>query len=669
MPNRLVNEKSLYLQQHASNPVDWWPWGEQALKAAQTENKLVLVSIGYSSCHWCHVMARECFEDPYIADIMNRYFICIKIDREERPDLDHIYMEAVQMIGQQGGWPLNVFCLANGKPFFGGTYFPPQDTGMGIVPWPQLLMRIADHYKRKPQEFIENAHNITENLAFSNDAFLNKEKVSLEGEKLLQAASMICKMHDKQWGGFGSAPKFPPSMILDFLLEVRNAAACETTPSLASNIDFVVQKTLNSMAHGGIFDQLGGGFMRYSVDNCWAIPHFEKMLYDNALLIDSYTKAWARYRTPLFKAVVEETIGWLDREMLLASGLYAASLNADSQEQEGKYYVWDPSEVKSILGEEEGMLFCDAYHITQKGNFQKGKSQPAWLYKEEEKRKYFKPHREKLLAARQNRIAPTRDNKILLAWNSLLGRALTVAGFYFNNPLWLKKAQHILDWIWEHMRTSNGQLKAVYNEGAYQDAFLDDYAFYAEALLTLAAKIDCLTPGLSNLYYERAICLVDLILKQFKAPDGFGFYFTSKDQEQFISRKKIWWDNAFPAGQSALVHVFSELFSARADALYGEELASLKKAYYNLCESRPTGVPHALAGFASDTVGILTLKISNRDGKLDDLLHQEILQKPYRKRPIFITKNENAQEQKFQLCFKTSCLENTTDLATIKSKI
>jgi uncharacterized protein len=482
MPNRLSEENSLYLQQHASNPVEWYPWGEEALKAAETSGKPLLVSIGYSACHWCHVMAHESFEDDYIAGIMNKHFICVKVDREERPDLDQIYMEAVQMIQQQGGWPLNVFCLPDGRPFFGGTYFPPEDRGQGLIPWPQICMRIADFYKRSKGELIENAESIQKNiLAGTQAASTGGASSDWNPECLLEAAQGICGNHDDQYGGFGEAPKFPPAMSLNFLRALRPSVESD----LAARIDEVSHITLRAMAHGGLFDQFGGGFARYSVDAHWLIPHFEKMLYDNALLIDAYTRAWLDTKDPLYAAVVEETIGWIDREMSAPSGSFYAALDADSEGEEGRYYVWTPEQVDSILGPSLARELRAAYNITKEGNFEQGKSNPALVEADFVVRVKLADARRQLRECREaERVSPDKDTKISTAWNGMMIRALADAGFYFDRPDWTRRARKAIDFLWSELVTETPegiQLKAVYYErgGAKVDAFLHDYALLA----------------------------------------------------------------------------------------------------------------------------------------------------------------------------------------------
>ena len=315
MSNRLAQESSLYLRQHAKNPVHWWPWCDEAFAQAKKLNKPVLVSVGYSSCHWCHVMAHESFEQPYNAELMNKHFVCIKVDREEKPEVDKLMMDAVQMIQGHGGWPLNCFCLPDGRPFFGGTYFPPEDRGHGQVPWPQLLMRVADFYHSNKNELMANADAIAKNLIHLTVA-PDANGLAPTPQDLIEAAKRICENHDDTYGGFSGAPKFPTPSVIDFLLGIRATHAADHDATLATRLDAVITITLGAMARGGLYDQIGGGFHRYCVDRDWTVPHFEKMLYDNAQLIGTYAEAWARYRDPLYLAVVEETIDWLNREML-----------------------------------------------------------------------------------------------------------------------------------------------------------------------------------------------------------------------------------------------------------------------------------------------------------------------------------------------------------------
>ena len=669
MANRLSKEKSLYLRQHANNPVDWYPWGEEALEKAKTDDKPLLVSIGYSSCHWCHVMAHESFENDYIAKLMNDHYICIKVDREERPDVDQIYMDAVQMITNHGGWPLNVFCFPDGRPFFGGTYFPPEDRGQGLVPWPQLIMRVADFYKQKREELEENADNIVQNMLGSNIP-VNESEGPLDNQLLLTAAEVICKAHDDEWGGFGQAPKFPPSMALNFLLELRLSSACEEQrPSLARRIDEVAIRTLSAMAQGGLYDQVGGGFARYSVDRFWLIPHFEKMLYDNGLLLDIYTKGWMRYRQPIFKAVVEETVNWLLRDMHAPNGGFYSSIDADSEGEEGKYYVWTPAEIESLLGQDDGKLFCETYSITEEGNFEHHTSNPALSTSDFNRREELSSQRKILLQQRLTRVPPAKDTKQLVAWNSLVIRGMAEAAFAFGRKEWLEYAKRAANWIWETQLFDDHRLHAL----CYEDnipglnAYLDDYAFYAEALLTLGSKIDWLETGTSSLFIQRAIAIVDAVFAHFSDPSGqFGFYFTSDDHEKLVNRKKEWWDNAIPAGNSSLIHVLASLYAITGESKYRENLDTLRKAYSTFVQQIPNGIPHALAGITSDAVGIAVIKIKGISNL--DLLQENLADKPWR-RVFLLSTDDPDQPDGYQLCVGSQCMEAEVDPAALVTKL
>ena len=661
MPNRLSEENSLYLQQHASNPVEWYPWGEEALKAAETSGKPLLVSIGYSACHWCHVMAHESFEDEYIAGIMNKHFICVKVDREERPDLDQIYMEAVQMIQQQGGWPLNVFCLPDGRPFFGGTYFPPEDRGQGLIPWPQICMRIADFYKRSKGELIENAESIQKNiLAGTQAASTGGASSDWNPECLLEAAQGICGNHDDQYGGFGEAPKFPPAMSLNFLRALRPAAESD----LAARIDEVSHITLRAMAHGGLFDQFGGGFARYSVDAHWLIPHFEKMLYDNALLIDAYTRAWLDTQDPLYAAVVEETIGWLDREMSAPSGSFYAALDADSEGEEGRYYVWTPEQVDSVLSPSLARELRAAYNITKEGNFEQGKSNPALVEADFVVRVKLADARRQLRECREaERVSPGKDTKISTAWNGMMIRALADAGFYFDRPEWTQRARKAIDFLWSELVTETPegiQLKAVYYErgGAKVDAFLHDYALLAEACLAVASKIDWVEPGTSATYQARAQACVDQAMRYFTDEHSIGYYFTAEGAETPVARRKEWFDNATPSGNSVMLHALSGLYALTGDGRYAAEFEATLPAYADYAGKVAAGVAHGLEAAATYQSGVVVIKV----GVDVDMnaLRNALADKAWRR--TFIQQSMDLSPKQIQVCLGTQCLTSNDDL-------
>lgn len=674
MPNRLSKENSLYLKQHAENLVDWYPWGEEALAAAEAQNKPILVSVGYSACHWCHVMAHESFENDYIAKLMNKHFICVKVDREERPDVDQVYMEAVQMIQQQGGWPLNVFCLPDGRPFFGGTYFPPEDRGQGLIPWPQVLMRISDHYKRSKGELVENADSIQKNIMAATMASnTGGASGGWDNRNLVPAAHGICGNHDDQYGGFGGAPKFPPSMTLNFLRALRRTAAVEEgEPELGKRIDQVTHATLRAMAHGGIYDQFGGGFARYSVDSHWLIPHFEKMLYDNALLIDAYTRGWLDKKDPLYAAVVEETIGWLEREMSAPNGGFYAALDADSEGEEGRYYVWTPEEVDSVLGLSEAREVRATYNITNEGNFENNTTNPALVEADFEVRAKLAEARAKLLAHREaERVHPGKDTKISTAWNCMLIRALVDAGFYFNRPEWIERAQKAADFIWNSVtETVDGavRVKAVFYEtaGAQVDGFLHDYALAADACLAVSAKVDVIEAGASARYQERAQTLVDSALTLFSDQHTVGYYFTAHDAETPVARRKEWFDNATPSGNSVMLHALGGLYALTGDARYAEEIQQTLPAFTDYSMKVAAGISHALEAATVHAAGIPVIKV--KAGVDLAPLREALANIPWRRTFIQVT-DDAAPSADYQLCVGTQCLAPTNDLAELVDSI
>ena len=671
MPNRLAEESSLYLRQHANNPVDWYPWGKEAFARAKEEDKPLLVSIGYSSCHWCHVMAHESFENEYIAGLMNQHFVCVKVDREERPDVDQIYMEAVQMIARHGGWPLNAFCFPDGRPFFGGTYFPPEDRGNNMVPWPQLLMRVRDYYQREREKLEENAENIVHNLSAMNTPVMGGADV-LDAEALVRAANAVVKNHDDDFGGFGDAPKFPPSMTLDFLLEThrllqtrRPAANAESDQE--RRLDQVIETTLKGMAHGGLYDQVGGGFTRYSTDRFWLIPHFEKMLYDNGLLLRTYSRAWRRYRDPLYRAVAEETADWAMREMLSAdTGLFSASIDADSEGEEGKFYLWTPEEVRFVLGDEDGRRFCQAYNITEAGNFEHGKSNPALTAAEFSEREALAGTRKKLLEAREKRVRPATDPKHLVSWNSLMISGLAEAGFALDRPDLFAAARRAADFIWDNLRFDENRLKALYHEQRELNGYLDDYAFFGEALLTLNALTDLFEPGTSRAYLKRAEAVAAAVEAHFSDPEAVGYFFTSDDHESLVARRKEWWDNAMPAGNSSLLHLFSRLYALTGNENHRKAFSRLKKAYPGFAAKMPHGIPHALAAVAAETAGLAVLKVKG----IDDPTELAAFLRDHTWQDIRVQVSDDPnQPDGYQLCVGTTCLAPATTVEALKERL
>ena len=548
--NRLAAETSPYLQQHADNPVDWFPWGEEALARARRENKPILLSVGYSACHWCHVMAHESFEDAATAELMNRLFVNIKVDREERPDLDKIYQTAQQLLTQRaGGWPLTMF-LAPGdqQPFFGGTYFP-RDANYGMPAFKDLLERVAEYYHgegaaiREQNGHLAAAFERLQPAAAVADGASAPGGAVLDDSPLQLARTALERSFDRRFGGFGAAPKFPHPQSIERCLRDASPASL----SMAS-------LTLTGMAEGGLYDQLGGGFARYSVDESWTIPHFEKMLYDNAQLLGTYAAAAAVTGEKLFARIAGETADWVLRDMHARQGGFYSSLDADSEGHEGRFYVWTAAEVRDRLSEAEYALFARRFGLDQAANFE-GRWHlcvRAPLEGPDEHR-LIDSAREKLLAVRTLRVWPGRDEKVLTSWNALMIRGLALAARILHRPDLADAATHAVDFIHRTL-WQEGRLLATYKDGrAHLNAYLDDYAFLAEALLEL------LQARWRDRDLEFARTLAEAILDRFADAQGGGFYFTASDHERLIHRSKTFGDDSIPAGNAVAAAVLCRL--------------------------------------------------------------------------------------------------------------
>lgn len=649
--NRLSKESSLYLQQHANNPVDWWPWCDEAFELAEKENKPVLVSIGYSSCHWCHVMAHECFEDDYIANMMNRMFVNIKVDREERPDVDQIYMEAVQMLSQQGGWPLNVFCFPDKKPFMGGTYFPPEDRGHGLIPWPHLLVRIAESYKVEREQLHTNAEAIKNNLEYLSGPVLDEDR-HWDNSILIEGAKNLCKNLDQKYGGFGDAPKFPPSQMLGYLFAIGATETCEQShPKLKNEIDQALQLCAHALVRGGLYDHVGGGFFRYSVDREWRVPHFEKMLYDNALLLEILSKCWTRSRWAGLITPIKQTVQWLLDEFQLDGGVFASALDADTEEGEGAYYLWSEKDLENAISSPIYEEFLNGFSIHGKD--------PLNLYPwsiEDEAYGRLSSCFEDLKELRNRRASPGRDGKFILSWNALALRSLCVAGFVFDQKDWVLAAKKGLDWIWDTLRLEGNQLGSVYyaETGIQGEGFLDDYVNFSLANLYLGGIADWLEPGLGKTYLDRGKVLADQALKTFRDPEGEGFFFCSESAaEDLIVRKKEWFDNAYPSGNSTIVHVLSLLGVLYDSESYDTILGELKEAYVEKARRLPNGIAFGLEGLTWDAIGIATIKIGV-SVDLDSLL-AGIRERSWR--PFIVQYDSSLEDNTIQLCAGKQCLK------------
>lgn len=585
MQNRLAGETSPYLLQHAENPVEWYPWGEQALTLAREQDKPILLSIGYSACHWCHVMAHESFEDADVAAIMNENFINIKVDREERPDIDQIYQTAHSMLSQRsGGWPLTVFLTPDQQPYFTGTYFPkiPRYQLPGFA---DLIPRVAQYYHEKKADVALQSGQLADALArtipqASNVLNANENTIKLAFDSLEGA-------FDFEYGGFGSAPKFPNPSDINLLLHQAKSGN-QRAESMALQM-------LSAMANGGIYDQLGGGFCRYSVDARWQIPHFEKMLYDNGQLLFLYADAYQLSNDARFSQIVEETVAWLQREMLSPQGAFYSSLDADSLDshghaEEGAFYTWHVDEVKTLLTPEEFAVASSCFGFDLAPNFEDVLWNPyVARLSEHDERDRLESARKKLFKAREKRMRPARDDKILTSWNALAIKGLARAGRMFNRADWVDLAQNAVDFIRSNMWV-NGKLLATCKENkAHLNAYLDDYAFLLDALL------ECLQANYRAVDMVFAEELAEALLENFEAEDG-GFYFTSHDHERLIHRPKSAYDNATPSGNGIaavalqrLGHVLGEpryLQSAeRALRAFDSSLARNPAACANMCHA------------------------------------------------------------------------------------
>jgi uncharacterized protein YyaL (SSP411 family) len=570
MPNRLASETSPYLLQHADNPVDWYPWGDEAFARARAENKPLLISIGYAACHWCHVMERESFEDPEIAAFMNDHFVCVKVDREERPDVDAIYMDAVQAMTGHGGWPLHAFVTPEGNPFWAGTYFPP--AGRQNVPaWRDVIGSLAQAWEDQKDEIIERSREIVPRLAGAAGLLPSEDSV-FDPASLDFATGVLGEAFDREYGGWGGAPKFPLTSVIEFLL-----ARGERPMAL---------QTLRRMASGGLYDQVGGGFARYSVDPAWRVPHFEKMLYDNALLARAYLHAWKITDDKLFRRVCEETLDWAIRELRQDEGGFASSLDADSEGVEGKFYVWTPAQIREALSPELAEAAIAHYGVTDAGNFEGGTTVLTRVTADPAALAEIKAG---LLAARSARVRPALDDKRLCAWNALMIGALAEAGAAFGRADYLAAAEACATFVETELRAADGGLLRVFNRGiAKQPAFLDDYAYLLEAYLTLYEST------FDERWFVRAVELAEAILIRFHDSERGGFFSTSAEHTGLIARRKDLEDAPIPAGASSACFGLLRLARLTGEASYEAAAVSLIKLLHPIAPQHPLAFGHLL---------------------------------------------------------------------------
>lgn len=566
MPNQLINETSPYLLQHAENPVDWLPWSDAALKIAKAQNKPIFLSIGYAACHWCHVMAHESFEDPKIAEIINSYFVPIKVDREERPDLDQIYMAAIVAMTRHGGWPMSVFLTPDGQPFYGGTYFPPSPRH-GLPSFREVLVSVAEAWKSNRAEIKTSAETLTAHIQ-QNQSWKTSAGSLVEHEKLQEPVDILISSVDSQNGGWGSSPKFPAPMALDFLLLQH----LHSNPDDSENTLSVVSHTLIQMQKGGIYDVIGGGFHRYATDHAWLIPHFEKMLYDNAQLATTYLHAYLITGEESFRRTCEESLDFLIREMRHPEGGFFSSLDADSEGEEGKFYVWSPEDIHAALSDHPELekLILSTYAVTESGNFE-GKNILRRNMQLEELAKQrqipltnllsqFDTAHNLLRKHRSHRVRPGTDDKVLGSWNALTLRAFSEAARYLHRTDYLEIAEKNAEFLLNSMHINN-RLKRSWRDGqAKQDAFLEDYAGLILALISLYQT----SPKIK--WYQTALSLTEEMLEAYQAPDG-SFYDTRFDQKDTIFRPRELQDNVTPSGNALAAQALAlmSLYTGRQD--------------------------------------------------------------------------------------------------------
>lgn len=601
--NKLIEEKSPYLLQHAHNPVEWYPWGDEAFAKAKAEDKPIFLSIGYSTCHWCHVMEKESFEDKEVAQVLNKYFVAIKVDREERPDIDTIYMSVCQALTGHGGWPLTVFLTPDKKPFYAGTYFP-KESRRGMTGLLDLLEAVHAAWVNKREDLLASGEQISQII---DKQVYHHNPGELDKDVLEKGYSYFDHNFDSKYGGFGSAPKFPTPHQLMFLLRYYKLTGKQKALAM-------VEKTLESMYRGGIYDHIGFGFARYSTDRKWLVPHFEKMLYDNALLALAYGEAYQATGKSFYGKVVEEIFTYILRDMTSAEGGFYCAEDADSEGEEGKFYVWIPEEIKAVLGEELGQAYCHAFDITSEGNFE-GLNIPnlikAGLVEG------FNQARQKLFARREKRVHPYKDDKILTSWNGLMIAALAFNSRVLNVPDYAKAAESALDFILKNLRKDNGRLLARYRDGeAAHLAYVDDYAFLIWGVLELYQTTSKLK------YLELAKELHQDMLKYFWDEERGGLYQYGHDAEALLTRPKELYDGAMPSGNSVATVNMLRLYYLTGDPSFAQQAQAQFRLFGPTVSSSPAGFTHFLMAIFLEQAGAGEITIV---GDKNDSLTQAML--------------------------------------------
>jgi hypothetical protein len=613
-PNNLIHATSPYLLQHAYNPVEWYEWGSLALNKAKKEGKPILVSIGYSSCHWCHVMEHESFENEEIASIMNKHFVSIKVDREERPDIDQIYMEAVQAMGINGGWPLNVFITPDMKPFYGGTYFPPSN-------WSQLLLQVSDLYKNKKDEITSNANQLAEHIAKSDlDRFRkDPDKEGLEKQNLEKIFKALSKNFDSEWGGMDRAPKFVMPSQWTYLLRYYASSTDKKARELVSF-------TLEKIAQGGIYDQVGGGFARYSVDRKWFAPHFEKMLYDNAQLLSLYSDAYKATESEVFKTVVAETVSWLKNEMTNPDGGFYSALDADSEGEEGRFYVWSKSELEQLISNDQYWIM-DYYNVTDSGNWENGNN-ILFITKSEED--FIKEHglsptafesvlkdvKVTLLNERNKRIHPGLDDKVLTGWNAMMTIGLLDAYTAFDNNLFFEMAKQNLTFIEANLKEGDKLFRSFRNKRSPTEGFLEDYAFLAEAYLKMYQV------SFNESWLTKANGLVIYTIEHFYDDEEDYFHYSSQSAEELIARKKEIFDNVIPSSNAVMARNLFRLGIILDNSDYKRTALNMTKSLAEVIIGEPGYMSHWATTYAEMTEDMAEVVVVGENAKSVNLQMQ-----------------------------------------------
>lgn len=640
MPNRLIHEKSPYLRQHAHNPVDWYPWGDEAIAKARTEDKPIFLSIGYSTCHWCHVMERESFEDPRVAEVLNRHFVPVKVDREERPDLDHIYMTAVQATTGQGGWPMSVWLTPQLEPFYCGTYFPPEPR-FGRPGFRQLLLRIHEVWQQHRDAVVRQAREITQLIQSNSDQRVDREPVLLSPEALAAGRRLFEQSFDPVYGGFGGAPKFPRPVVFEFMLRVG-----ATAPVLF---------TLRQMGRGGIFDQLGGGFHRYSVDERWLVPHFEKMLYDQALLLTSYCDAWLITHDPFFSDIARRTCDYVVRDLTDPAGGFYAAEDADSEGMEGRFYVWKKSEIP----DEE---ICDYYGVTEAGNWEDGWN--ILHVTRDDPPPQLEAWRQRLFEIRSRRPRPHRDEKIIAAWNGLMISALcqyarTVA--VAHQPGVPADARVLAFAQQAAARYLHGTLTRTEN----MPAVLDDYAAVATAML------DLYETDLDHRWLRRAVELANRMIEQFADSQTGSFFMTDGRDAYLIVRPRELYDGAEPSGQSTAILLLLRLADVTGIERYRQHAEQALRAQAAWLTRAPHAVPRLLCALDWHLNGSIQVALAGAPERF-----LSILRETYRPR-LAVARAEHQTQSRPMLnhqptayvCHRFTCLPPVFDASALRSQL